>query len=215
MNGLRRWLRRAPKTLTSVEAYQLWAAAYPPHAHNPLMELEQRAMLDVMPPLSGRVVLDLACGTGRYMRIVEQAGAARVIGVDNSAAMLEGNAQRGRVLGSMSAVPLASESVDVVVCGLAVGHFPDLSAVLNEIGRVLKPGGAALISDVHPFAAHSGGQRTFTGTDRRTYAVEHYVHWYEDYVHAARDARLRIDAAAEPRYGGSPVVIVYRMIKTG
>src|SRR5258707_10447274 len=85
---LKKRFRVAPPTLKSLEAYALWAESYPPYAHNRLMQIEQAAMLRLLPPLAGRSVLDLACGTGRYARIALECGAARVVGVDNSAAML-------------------------------------------------------------------------------------------------------------------------------
>src|SRR5258708_38485681 len=76
-------------TLDSTAAYALWAASYPPHAHNQIMTLEQAAMLRLMPTLAGRTVLDLACGTGRYSLIAREAGAAPVIGTDNTTPMLQ------------------------------------------------------------------------------------------------------------------------------
>lgn len=213
MSRLRGWLRGKQRPLPSTAAYALWAANYPPHAHNPLMELEQRAVSALLPPLTGALVLDLAGGTGRYGLLAQEQGAARIISLDNSPDMLERNPLTGRVCATTEALPLADASIDVIVCGLALGHLPALGASICEIGRVLRLHGVALISDVHPFVALNGAERTFTGTDGRAYAVEHHVHLYEDYGRAAAAAGLRIDAVSEPRYGQSPVVIVYRMIK--
>ena len=69
------------------DAYAAWAPAYPAHAHNALMEVEQIAVLELLPPVSWRTVLDAGCGTGRYMRLLSALG-ARVIGVDLSQAMV-------------------------------------------------------------------------------------------------------------------------------
>ncbi len=102
---LKRLLRRDPETLSALDAYALWAASYPPHAHNRLMEIEQAAMLALMPDLRGRDVLDLACGTGRYSRIALQAGARRAVGVDFSLPMLR--AGREAELGGQGLKPLA------------------------------------------------------------------------------------------------------------
>lgn len=58
----------AVPVLEPAAAYALWAQAYPPHAHNPVMLAEERAMLDLMPAsLQGQHVLDAGCGSGRYM----------------------------------------------------------------------------------------------------------------------------------------------------
>ena len=65
---------RGLKTLSSLDAYAQWASTYPPHAHNVLMEAEQAAMTSLFPPMSGKIVLDLACGTGRYGLLAQNAG---------------------------------------------------------------------------------------------------------------------------------------------
>ena len=209
----RRWLRRRPRTLASLDAYALWAASYPPRAHNTLMEVEQAAMLDLMPPLDGCVVIDLACGTGRYGLLAQSRGARQVIGLDNSPAMLAANPLSGRALATSEAIPLRGGSADALICALALGHLPNLLPSLGEIARVLQSGGAALISDVHPFIALRGDQRTFRAPDGRAYAVEHHTHLYADYQRAAASAGLEIDALAEPTYDGVPIVIVFRLYR--
>src|SRR5689334_9222732 len=94
-NLYRRVLPARPlHVLNSLDAYDLWAANYPPQAHNVLMEAEQKAMLDLLPDLAGQIVLDLACGTGRYGMIAQERGAKQIIAIDNSPAMLAGNPLR-------------------------------------------------------------------------------------------------------------------------
>jgi malonyl-CoA O-methyltransferase len=226
---LDRLRRRLPvvalRTLPSVAAYSLWAAAYPPHAHNALMRLEEDAMLALMPPLGGCVVLDVACGTGRYSRLALAHGARLALGVDNSLAMLRASAQPLRALADAEALPLPAAAVDVVICALALGHLPTLGPALREISRVLRPGGSALLSDFHPFVFLSGGQRTFIAPDGMTYAVEHYPHLYADYHQAAqasglhitgvREAVLPAAEAARLDHPGMPVVLVLRLEKSG
>jgi malonyl-CoA O-methyltransferase len=214
---------RSPQTLSSLDAYARWAASYPPHAHNALMQAEQAAMLSLLPDLTGRVVVDLACGTGRYGLLARERGARTVIGFDNSAAMLHANPLKHIAISTSEAIPLAGASVDVILCGLALGHLPRLAPTMREISRVLRTGGSALISDFHPFIFLNGQRRTFTAPDGSTYAVEHYAHLYADYHRAARDAGLQVTQVVEPRLGedvavrfadeatrtGTPVVIVY------
>ncbi len=216
---LRRWFRRLRPArrltlLPSRAAYALWASSYPPYAHNPFMALEQRAMLDLMPPLTGLAVLDLASGSGRYGLLAQQGGAGRVMAVDDSEAMLAANPLPARALASMVALPFPDAAFDVVLCALAIGHLARLEAAINEIGRVLKPGGIALVSDLHPFLALGGAQRTFHAGDA-VYAVEHHIYLIADMLRAADAAHLRIDAAREPALDGqpTPTVIVYRLIR--
>ncbi len=208
----RRVFPARPRTLNSLDAYALWAANYPPQAHNLLMENEQQAMLDLMPSLNDKIVLDLACGTGRYGIVAQGHGAKQVVGIDNSPDMLKANPLTQRIQGTTERIPLASASVDVILCGLALGHLPHLQPSLSEIARVLKPNGVALVSDVHPFIALNGAQRTFSAQGG-VYAVEHYPHLYSDYQQAGSSADLEIDAVREPTLKNAPIVIVYRFLR--
>lgn len=216
LHRLKHLLRRRVRTLPSLSAYERWAATYPPHAHNALMELEQATMFSMLPPLVGLSILDLACGTGRYALLARERGAKWVVGVDNSAAMLRAApASFHRAQATSEAIPLASNSMDGILCGLALGHLRQIEPTIREIGRVLKPDGWALISDVHSAVVRKGAQRTFTAPDGKVYAVEHHVHSADDYATAARDAGLRVDRLAEPTLEGSidPVVLVMRLAK--
>jgi len=197
---IRRSRRRQPVVLDAADAYVQWAPVYPPHAHNRLMELEQEAVLALLPDVRGLVALDLGCGSGRYARLLAELGAARVIGVDQSAAMLgrARGAVRLRVRGDARAVPLADASIDVAVSGLMVGDLPRLDAVLASAARVLRPGACLVYSDLHPRGAGSGWRRTFTGADGARYAVRHHVHTATDHLEACRRAGLVPELVVEP-----------------
>jgi ubiquinone/menaquinone biosynthesis C-methylase UbiE len=45
-------------------------------------------------------------------------------------------------LADVRSLPVASESRDLVVCGLALTHLPELDGVMAEFARVLRPGGS-------------------------------------------------------------------------
>ena len=174
-------------------------------------------MRRLMPDLRGKFVLDLACGTGRYGKLAQAQGASGMTGTDNSIAMLAANPLPRRALATTEAIPLGTATVDVILCGLALGHRPQLLPTMHEISRVLKPGGRALISDIHPIIALTGGQRTFTAGNGETYAVEHYAHLYADYHRAAKSAGMQIADVIETAVEGAvppvPAVIVYALEK--
>jgi ubiquinone/menaquinone biosynthesis C-methylase UbiE len=165
------------------------------------MQIEQAAMERLMPTLADRDVLDLACGTGRYGLLAQKTGARWVVGADNSRAMLRAGALRPLAEATMTDLPFAAQSFDVVICGLAVGHLPadGMRRTMSEIARILSPGGEALISDFHPFLSLRGGQRTFRTLDGTRYAVEHYAHLASDYYDAISAAGLSVSGMAEPR----------------
>lgn len=213
MNFFRRFFQRNPQELSSLDAYELWAESYPAEAHNTLMQIEQDAMLSLLPSLQNKIVLDLACGTGRYGKIAEEREASQVIGFDNSSAMLTKSAIPDVALSTSEAIPLPDSSIDVILCGLALGHLPQLQMSIAEISRILKPGGIALISDFHPYQFLSGARRTFQ-SDNLTFAVEHYVHHLSDYFAAGEAHHLMLSGLKEPCYQGNvPVVVVFQYTK--
>ena len=203
--------------LPVADAYALWAPTYAAEAHNPFMQLEQASLLELLPELAGRVVVDLACGTGRYAAIARARGAAAVVGVDLSQEMLRG-ARRitGAVArGDLTALPIRSGAAGVVVSGLAVGHVRWLEGAIAEMGRVLAPGGTVVYSDFHP-AAYADGRRRSFEVGGRSYAVEHHARPPAAHQAACRAAGLEVDAVREPttRDGSNiPAVLVVRARK--
>ena len=116
MRFFRRGGTRLTPTLSSLDAYALWAETYPPQAHNALMRAEEAAVLSLMPDVTGAAILDLACGTGRYGRIARERGAAYVTGIDNSLPMLRGNPLAERVQATTERLPAGWRSVICLRC---------------------------------------------------------------------------------------------------
>ena len=195
-----------PPILPPAEAYALWASSYPAHAHNPLMQAEERAMLGLLPDsLRGQAVLDAGCGSGRYILHALQRGATRVTGVDLSPEMLararaELGGARAEVQlrqGSLTALPVDDGWADLTICGLVVGHLENLAAALAELRRATRPGGTLLCSDVHPIGHALGWLRDFKAGDRH-YAVRHTPHLYSNWHAACAASGLCIERVLEP-----------------
>ncbi len=105
------------------------------------------------------IVLDLGCGAGTDLLVAAQmtGPAGRVIGVDMTPAMLERAAAGAGEMGLanvelyeslIESLPLADASVDVVISNGVIDLVPDKDAVLDEIDRVLRPGGRLQLADV-------------------------------------------------------------------
>lgn len=103
-------------------------------------------------------VLDLGCATGSATRMLKKRfGRARIIGVDLSYEMLSRRAAKSRwfskppaVQATAAALPFAGDSVDVVFANLLMPWVDDVSAVVAEVSRVLRPDGLFAFSSLGP-----------------------------------------------------------------
>jgi arsenite methyltransferase len=107
----------------------------------------------------GATVLDLGCGAGTDLLIAAQMAGpdGHAIGVDMTTAMLDRARASAAEMGLanvelheslIESLPLADASVDVVISNGVIDLVPDKDAVLDEIDRVLRPGGRLQIADV-------------------------------------------------------------------
>lgn len=210
-----------PMTISVIDGYALWAESYTAEAHNPLMEIEEMAVKSLLPEIQGKKCLDLACGSGRYLKWLKQKGARLVVGADLSIEMLKAAKSDSVVQSSFFPLPFADDTFDLIVCGLAVGHSPKLEQILCEATRVLRPQGILIYSDFHPFASLFGWQRTFSTNNNETYSLEHYTHLYQEHFNSCAKAGLIIEAVQEPllgehgpiEYAKIPVVLALRALK--
>jgi SAM-dependent methyltransferase len=100
-----------------------------------------------------RSILDAGCGNGRYTRFLlrETDRDARITGFDYSEQMLHRarrriqNPRATQVAADLTRLPYADASFDAVVCGWVLEHLPDPRPGLEELARVLKPGGKLLL----------------------------------------------------------------------
>jgi demethylmenaquinone methyltransferase/2-methoxy-6-polyprenyl-1,4-benzoquinol methylase len=105
---------------------------------------------------TGETVVDLGCGPGGSFSLVAQAvaPAGEVLGVDYSAEMVDSAADRAAGIpavsvlrGDAAELPLRPDSVDGVFASLALSAMPELETVLDEIARVVRPGGHLVVLD--------------------------------------------------------------------
>ncbi|HEV1997069.1 MAG TPA: methyltransferase domain-containing protein [Candidatus Dormibacteraeota bacterium] len=90
----------------------------------------------------GESVLDVATGTGA----VGGRLAGAVVGLDVSAEQLRQNPLTDKHVGAAEHMPFADATFDVVVCGFGINHFTRPRIALDEVRRVLKPGGRLALS---------------------------------------------------------------------
>jgi arsenite methyltransferase len=107
----------------------------------------------------GDVVIDLGSGAGNDAFIArhETGDAGKVIGIDFTPAMIDKARKNAEARGfnnvefrqgDIEKMPVTSNAADVIVSNCVLNLVPDKNAVIQEIYRVLKPGGHFSISDI-------------------------------------------------------------------
>jgi SAM-dependent methyltransferase len=118
-----------------------------------------RAVVELLGPGRG-VCLEVGCGTGIYAARVANLGWTP-IGVDLSAGMLRHAKARLPVAQTdATRLPLPDQSLDAVIAAMVHTDVPTYRPILDEVARVLRPGGRFLHIGVHPCFCGGFADRT-------------------------------------------------------
>ncbi|MEO1061259.1 MAG: DUF952 domain-containing protein [Actinomycetota bacterium] len=219
-----------------------WIAWVRTPGHDAYWKHHRRQLLGIL-PTPGRRTLDVGAGEGRVARDLALLG-HDVVGVEPSASMATAAATHedaGPMLrGDAAALPVPDGAVDLVVAFMSLQDIDAFEASFVEIGRVLEPGGRAVVAIVHPinscgrWGGEARGAPFVIGQGyvarRRTdetferdgltirFASEHRP--LVDYSRAIEDAGLVIEALREPtdpdelsRWRDVPLFLHLRLVK--
>jgi malonyl-CoA O-methyltransferase len=192
----------APPILPSPAAYRLWSETWD-NDPSAIVALESRFLTPWLADLRGRRVLDISCGTGRWLEHAVREG-AEIVGLDLSAEMLLRAAGKPGLAAKLAVadaarLPVPDACADLVLCTLSLGHVREAGAVMGEMARAARSGGRVIVTDFHPEAFLRGWKRTFK-SGGRTYEVENFYHSMEWLRDAARDCGLALEQTIEPGF---------------
>ena len=158
------WASRAPDALKSAFS---WLMTTGQTVRWATQEVVLRQMFQHQPRVEAAA--DIGCGGGRYLLDLLVPIADRITGIDVFPENLRIAAQRIQqrkltdrvriVNAGAEAIPIADESIDVVLCTEVLEHLPDAAQAIREIHRILRTGGRAIFSipippDPYPNAEH-------------------------------------------------------------
>jgi ubiquinone/menaquinone biosynthesis C-methylase UbiE len=189
------------RPITTREGYDRWAPSYD-EPGNELLDIEQPIVREILDSLPVGVALDAACGTGRHTAYLASLG-HEVIGVDTSLEMLaraREKVPRGTFYETdLHDLPLADDSIDLVVCAIALSHVADLGQALAEFVRVLRPSGHLVISDSRGLIADIGLPLVRVEPGGEFGYMPIWSRLASDYLAAALPLGLQVRRCEEPR----------------
>jgi cytosine/adenosine deaminase-related metal-dependent hydrolase/SAM-dependent methyltransferase len=194
-----------PTTITPSNGYRLWAESYDTDA-NPMLSLEERVLAPLLPSMDGLNVVDLGCGTGRWLDLLRSARPANLVGVDLSPEML--NQAKGKLGEAATLIcldytdaPIPQGSADVVLSNFVLSYVDAPDRFLQFARKVLKSGGLLFLTDVHPETATAlrwkRGGRAHGGFQE----IRAYNRPIPQIIRLCEDAGLEVQVQKEPRFG--------------
>ncbi len=185
--------------------FALWSRTYD-RLPNPLLALEERFLAPLLPDLRDQDVLDVGCGTGRWLERLQKHNPRGLTGVDFSPEMVARARRKMKrraavTLGDATCLPIANGSSDVVIASFLASYVPNIDAFGRQLRRVSRAKSRIYISDVHPETAEAcHWKRGFRSGDRQVEPAT-YQRSLAETISGLRNAGFRITCLLEPQFG--------------
>lgn len=149
-------------------------------------QVHKKIVFSLVQPVNQQRILEVAIGTGRIAIELASRG-ANVVGMDISQAMLNQTQNKTRVWGidqkvqviaaNAYALPFVEGSFDKCICINALNHMPNTRQVIQEISRVLKPGGILVINFTNLWSLYFP-IGLIVNLRNQSWRNKVYTHWY-------------------------------------
>lgn len=190
-----------PEPLPVRAAYDLWAASYDVDV-NATRDLDAAVLRATALPLEGASIVEFGAGTGKNTAYLA-ARARAVVALDLSEGMLA--KARERVSAPhvrfvqhdiTTRWPVPDGSADLVIGNLVLEHIADCTPVFAQARRVLRPGGLAVLCELHPYRQWRGAGARIAGPDGET-PVQTFIHTTAGFIMAGLAAGFTLTGMAE------------------
>jgi len=167
--------------------YETWSPTYDQQA-NPTRDLSTAVLRHFLTDLSGKVVVEAGCGTGRNTQWLAPM-CHEIIGLDFSDGMLAQARQKPGLEkvrfiqhDLLQPWPIEPETADLVLINLVIEHIPDLETLLSHANSALRPGGQILITEYHPDRVSQGTGAQIEIDGQETIHIVNYHHPVLEYM---------------------------------
>jgi cytosine/adenosine deaminase-related metal-dependent hydrolase/ubiquinone/menaquinone biosynthesis C-methylase UbiE len=193
--------------LTASQGYRLWADSYDRDA-NPMLCLERRVLAPLLPHIEGLDVIDIGCGTGRWMEALKTSGARSLVGIDLSPEMLclaEAKLGDGArlICANYADVLLPVSTVDLLLCTFVLSYVENPLALLRLAKKALRFSGSLFLTDVHPETARALNWRRGVRAQSEFQEILTYHRGLDEIVAFCGEAGFELRVHLQPKFGES------------
>jgi cytosine/adenosine deaminase-related metal-dependent hydrolase/SAM-dependent methyltransferase len=187
------------------EGYRRWARSYDTDL-NPMLSLEKRYLEPMLPAAEGRDVVDLGCGTGRWLEILKDRAPRSLLGIDSSPEMLRQarrklNGAARLVHADGSAVILTPASADLVLGSFVLSYVEDATQLLSNARAALRENASLFLTDVHPETSTALQWKRGVRGGSGFQLIRTTERSIESAISLCEEAGLRLVLRLEPEFG--------------
>ena len=192
-------------SLSPREGYRRWARSYDTDP-NPMLALEKRYLEPMIAVAKGMDVVDLGCGTGRWLQILKDTAPGSLLGIDSSPEMLR--QARRKLHGAArlvhadgSGVSLAPASADLVLASFLLSYMEDAQGLLSNARAALRENASLFLTDVHPETSAALHWKRGVRGESGFQIIRTVERSIELIISHCETAGLRLVARLEPAFG--------------
>jgi cytosine/adenosine deaminase-related metal-dependent hydrolase/ubiquinone/menaquinone biosynthesis C-methylase UbiE len=198
----------------SREVFAAWSEVYD-RQPNPLLSLEERCLSEALPDVNGLEVVDIGCGTGRWLARLASLGTASLTGVDSSPEMVQLARQKlgdlaAIYVGDAKSLPLAADSADVILISFVISYLNDLPEFVREVKRIARVGARVYLSDLHPDTALACNWRRGFKVAESAIEAMTYSRSVREVIECFEDQGFKSTESLEPVFGAPEEDILRR-----
>jgi cytosine/adenosine deaminase-related metal-dependent hydrolase/SAM-dependent methyltransferase len=187
------------------DGYRLVSCAYDAEP-NPMLLLEQRFLEQLLPPVKGLDVVDVGCGTGRWLARLAEKEPRSLLGVDFSAEMLLQAKRKLRgeaklVLADCGNIPFSRFSADLILASFVTSYLEDLDAFAQQARRLLRADGSIFLTDLHPETTAALSWRRGFHTNGSFVSIATHLRPVNEVLRFFEKFGMGAEALLEPEFG--------------
>jgi len=192
-------------SLSPREGYRRWARNYDTEP-NPMLSLEKRFLEPLLPIAAGLDVVDLGCGTGRWLDFLKDGTPRSLLGIDSSPEMLRRarrklNGAARLIHADVSLVPLAPASADLLLGSFVLSYLEDAESLFSNARTTLRETASLFLTDVHPETSLALHWRRGVNSESGFQLIRTTERSIDSVISLCEAANLRLVSRLEPAFG--------------